>query len=159
MYICSDEDFVNSETKLRVVPKTTVIFSHERSWNLNKKLSHQHRKVEGEVGNRAKTNFRDTRVIGQLHRERFRYSLVFVDVIRRRQSSRFAHWIMKEGPERWKRILDPRCFRSGLLGSNQGATLSTDPRDLRLDIPIDFKSPNVKSSAKRINQKYVFCIY
>lgn len=91
VYICSDEDFVNSETKLRAVPKTTVIFSHERSWNLNKKLSHQHRKIEGEVGNRAKTNFRDTRVIGQLHRERFRYSLVFADVIRRRQSSRFAH--------------------------------------------------------------------
>lgn len=65
---------------------------------------------------------------------------------------------MKEGPERWKRILDPRCFRSGLLGSDQGATLPTDPRDRRLDIPIDFKSSNVKSSAKRINQKYVLCI-
>lgn len=84
------EDCKNNETKLYTVPTTAVIFSHERSRNLNKKLS-QHGKAEGKVGNRAKPNFRDTRVIGQLHQERFRYSKVFADVIRGRQSSRFAH--------------------------------------------------------------------
>lgn len=121
--------------------------------NLNKKLS-QHRRVEGEVGNHAKANFRDTRVLGQLHRECLRYSTVFVDVIRGRQSSRFAHWIMKEGPENGSLI----PLLSELLGSGQDATLFADPRDLRLDTPtIDFKSLNVISPPEtfRINQKYV----
>lgn len=65
---------------------------------------------------------------------------------------------MKEGPERWKRILDPRCFRSGFLGSGQGATLSADPRDLSLDIStIDFKSPNVISSPRNVLYKSKIC--
>jgi len=88
VYIRSDaEHYIMKQNY--AIPKTTVIFSHERSRNLNKKLS-QHGKT-GEVGNRAKPDFRDTRVIGQLHRERLRYSTVFADVIRGRQSSRFAH--------------------------------------------------------------------
>lgn len=56
-----------------------------------------------------------------------------------------------------ERIFDPRLL-SGLLGSDRDATLSADPRDLRLDISmIDFKSPNVISPPEtyRINQKYV----
>jgi len=56
---------------------------------------------------------------------------VFADAIRGRQSSRFAHWIMKEGPERWKWTLDPRF---SFFGSDQGATLFADPLDLRLSI-------------------------
>lgn len=150
------EECVNSETKHTPFLKPRRFFSHERSRNLNKKLS-QRRKAGGEVGNRAKVNFRATRVLGQLRRECLRYSTIF----RRRDSRKAVVEICSlnyEGRTReMERIPDPRCFLDFL---SQVAMLLF-PLILVISVSISRRSisnlPNVISPPRNVSYKSKIC--
>lgn len=109
----------NSLNALTVLKATTLVLLRTNEIrNLNKKLSWKDKRKG--TGKTWLPRYMHDRIS-------FASPRVFADTIRGRQSLRFAHWIMKEGPKRWKWTLDLRSsfFRE---------LLSADPLDLRPDI-------------------------